>query len=56
MATTLYSASIDDLAIVLCFFELHEIGLPPRNVIYAEVDVKSSAFPPQYASVKVTRL
>lgn len=29
-ATDLYSASVEDLATVLCFFELHDTGLRPR--------------------------
>jgi hypothetical protein len=29
----LYSASVDDRAIALCFFELQDIGLEPRKQI-----------------------
>ena len=50
-ATALYSASVKDLATVLCFLELHEIGFPLRNIMYAEVEVPSSALPPPSASV-----
>ena len=42
LARALYSASVDERATALCFFELQEIGLTPRNEIYAEVEVRSS--------------
>jgi hypothetical protein len=46
VATALYSASVDDLATVLCFLDSHEMGLGPRKIIYANVEVRSSTFPP----------
>ena len=42
LARALYSASVEERATALCFFELQEIGLTPRNEIYAEVEVRSS--------------
>ncbi|XP_035544668.1 probable protein phosphatase 2C 23 [Juglans regia] len=44
-----YSASVDDHATALCFFELQEIGFEPRKLMYAEVDVRSSKLPAQSA-------
>ncbi|MCI96748.1 hypothetical protein A2U01_0118048, partial [Trifolium medium] len=43
-------ASVDDRATVRCFRESHGIGLPPKKIMYTEVDVRSSLFPPQSAS------
>ena len=39
LARALYSASVDEHATALFFFELQKIGLTPRNEIYAEVEV-----------------
>jgi len=49
VATAQYSASVDDLATVRCFLDIHEIGFRPKNMIYADVEVRST-FPPQSAS------
>lgn len=56
VATTLYSASVEDLATVHCFLDNHDIGLPPKKIMYAEVDVLSSQLPPQCASEYATKL
>lgn len=55
LARARYSASIVERATALYFFELHEIGLHPRNVMYADVEVLSSMFPTQSASLYVGR-
>jgi len=51
VATARYSASVEDLATVRCFLESQEMGLPPRYIRYVDVEVRSSVFPPQSASV-----
>jgi len=56
VATPRYSASVDDCATVRCFRDSQEIGLPPKKIRYADVEVRSSIFPPQSASVKARRL
>jgi len=33
VAKALYSASVDDLAMACCFFELHEMGVGSRKII-----------------------
>ena len=48
-ASARYSASVVDRTTALCFFELQEMGLDPKKLIYAEVDVRSSIFPAQSA-------
>ena len=45
-----YSASVEDLATVRCFLEHQEIGLSPRKMIYADIDVQSSQLPAQSES------
>ena len=47
-----YSASVEDRAIVCCFVELQEIGLTPRKMRKAPVEVRSSGLPAQSASKK----
>jgi hypothetical protein len=49
LASARYSASVVDLATVCCFLELQEMGLDPKKLIYAEVDVRSSTFPAESA-------
>src|SRR6266851_4811762 len=39
-----YSASVDESAIVDCFFDLHVMAPPPARKTYPDVDFKSSAF------------
>ena len=56
LAGAQYSASVDDRATTLCFFELQEIGLEPRKHMYAEVDFLSSKLPAQLASDYVMSL
>jgi len=51
VATARYSASMEDLATVCCFLESQEMGLPPRYIRYADVEVRSSVLPPQSSSV-----
>lgn len=46
-----YSTFVEDRATAFCFLELHEMGLDPRKVIYAEVEVRSSLLPAQSASL-----
>ena len=54
-ASARYSVSMEDLATALRFFELQEIGVDPRKLMYAEVEVWSSTFPAQSASEKVVK-
>ena len=42
MAMARYSALVEDRATVRCFIELHEIGLTPRNMRKALVELRSS--------------
>ena len=51
-AMTQYSASVEDRATVHCFVELQEIGLAPRNMRKAHVEVRSSGLPTQSTSEK----
>lgn len=48
-ASARYSTYVEDLAIALCFFELQEIGVDPRKLMYVEVEVQSSTFSAQFA-------
>ena len=50
LANVRYSASVEERATALCFLDVHEIGLGPRKLMYADVDVRSSTFPAQSAS------
>ena len=56
LASARYSASVVDRATAHCFFELQEMGLKPKKMIYAEVDVRSSTFPAQSASEYVLNM
>ena len=51
LAIALYSASVLDLEIVVCFFELHDIKLFPMYIQYHETDFLSSGSVAQSASV-----
>jgi hypothetical protein len=42
LATTLYSISVLDLEIVLCFHALHETRFVPSKIAYPSVDRRSS--------------
>ena len=50
LASARYSTSVEDLATALCFLDVHEMGLSPKKLINADVDVQSSTFPAQSAS------
>jgi hypothetical protein len=50
LATARYSASVEDRATTLYFLDVHEMGLGPKKLMYADVDVRSSTFPAQLAS------
>ena len=56
LARARYSASVVDRATACCFFELQEMGLETKKLIYAEVDVRSSTFPAQSASEYVLNM
>ena len=47
-----YSASVEERAAVRCFVELREIGLAPRNIRKALVDVRSFGLLVQFALEK----
>ena len=47
-----YSTLVEDRATIHCFVELHEIGLAPRNMRKAPMEVRSSGLPAQSASEK----
>ena len=49
----IYSTSIDDKAMMDCFFEVHEIALPPIRNVYLEIDFQSISFEAQSASKKL---
>lgn len=53
LTRSLYSASLDDLAMALCFFELQDIEFGPIKLMYAKVEDLSSKLPAQSASVYV---
>lgn len=38
LATLLYSTSVEDLATPFCFFDAHEKGCCPRNMMYLLVE------------------
>ena len=44
-----YSTSVEEQAIVCCFVELQQIGLAPRNIRKALVEVRSSRLSTQSA-------
>ena len=46
----IYSASIEESATVVCFFELHAMTPFPIRNAYPEIDHRSSGFDPQSAS------
>lgn len=46
VATARYSAFIDDQATMRCFLDNQEIGLPPKKMMKADVEVRSSELPP----------
>ena len=48
-----YSASVEERATVSCFVELQEIGLTPRKIRKAPVEVRSSRLVAQSASEKL---
>jgi hypothetical protein len=50
LASARYSASVEDRATVLCFLDVHEMGLGPKKLMYIDVDVRSSTFLAQSAS------
>lgn len=47
-----YSASVDEGATVLCLLDFHEMGLDPRNMTYALVEVRSLGSQSQSKSEK----
>ena len=47
-----YLASVEERATIRCFVELQEIGLVPRKIRKAPVEVRSSGLPAQSASEK----
>ena len=49
-AMALYSASVEDFAIVLYFLEPQATRLQPINMQKPDVDLRSSSEPPQSAS------
>jgi len=55
-ANALYSDSAEDLDIVVCFLEVHEIKLLPRKIVYPNVDQLVAGQPAQSASEKVEML
>jgi len=50
LASARYSASVEECATALCFLDVHQMGLGPKKLMYADVDVRSSTFPAQSAS------
>lgn len=51
-AKSLYSASVLNLDITVCFFEAHDIGFPPKKIQTPEVDFLSYGSQAQSASAK----
>ena len=51
-----YSTSVEERAIVHCFVELHEIGLAPRTIRKALMEVRSSGLLAQSALSKMARI
>jgi hypothetical protein len=51
-ATARYSASVEECATERCLREAQETTLPPKNKMYAVVDVRSSGLPAQLKSKK----
>jgi hypothetical protein len=49
LASARYSASVEDRATALCFLDVHEMGLGPKKLMYADVDVRLSTFSAQSA-------
>ena len=49
---TRYSTSVEERAIVRCFVELQEMGLAPRKIRKAYVEVRSSGLLAQFTSEK----
>jgi hypothetical protein len=39
LASAQYSASVEDLATTLCFFKLQDMGVEPKKLIYADLEV-----------------
>ena len=50
LASAQYSASVVDCVTALCFLDVHKMGLDPKKLMYADIDVRSSTFPAQLAS------
>ena len=50
LANARYSASVEDRATTLCLLDIHEMGLGPKKLMYADVNVRSSTFLAQLAS------
>lgn len=51
-----YSSSVEEMEIEVCFFDLQEIGEPPRVVTNPLTDLRESMQEPQSASQKAIKL
>src|ERR1700734_3698925 len=53
---TIYSASVLESAVMVCFFEFHEISPPPNRYVCPDTDCQSSTSPAKSAPQYPTRV